>query len=93
MLAGQEAQHPNNRALGRAVKEKQRFWADRNSWKHGEADVQGILTWCGYVGFLGPCRNACTPLSALERTREDSATALGRVQGQLVKGEDLAPWP
>lgn len=123
------------------MKEKQRFWADRNSWKHGEADVQGILTWCGYVGFLGPCRNACTPLGPCEdlgkgregwlrlsrlgcggravpdlldpeRERlpgaprlmtnplsheapltreEDSATALGGIQGQLVKGEDLAP--
>lgn len=31
-------------------------------------------------------------LSALTRTREeDSATALGGVQGQLVEGEDLAP--
>ena len=31
-------------------------------------------------------------LSALVRTREeDSATALGGVQGQLVEGEDLAP--
>ena len=31
-------------------------------------------------------------LSALARTgEEDSATALGGVQGQLVKGEDLAP--
>ena len=28
--------------------------------------MQGILTWCGYVGFLGPCRNVCTPLGPCE---------------------------
>ena len=33
-----------------------------------------------------------SPLSALARARkQDGATALGGVQGQLVKGEDLAP--
>lgn len=26
----------------------------------------GILTWCGYAGFLGLCRNAGTPLGPCE---------------------------
>lgn len=34
--------------------------------------------------------NSSTPEAPLTR-EEDSATALGGIQGQLVKGEDLAP--
>lgn len=51
--------------------------------------TQGLRQLCGVTGALPKC---LVHLSPLVRTREeDSATALGRGQGQLVKGEDLAP--